>query len=111
MVASSSDAPVTAGDWLQGLATCVDRKGKQTGKVSGADQRISLDQAIHSYTLAGAWQDHAETYKGSLTPGKVADLCVLDERLSSVDSARYNQVEVAMTLIDGQVVHNTLAEL
>ncbi len=104
-VASSSDAPVTEGNWLQGLATCVDRRGKQSGQVSGPEQRIKLDEAIRTYTVAGAWQDRAETVKGSLEPGKLADLCVLDERLSAVGSDKYAGVEVAMTLVDGLVVH------
>ncbi len=105
VVASSSDAPVTEGNWLQGLATCVDRRGKQTGNVSGPEQRISLDEAIRTYTAAGAWQDHAETVKGSLEPGKVADLCVLEERLSELPTEDFAGVQVAMTLVDGTIVH------
>jgi predicted amidohydrolase YtcJ len=104
-VASASDAPVTEGNWLQGLATCLERTGKQTGLVSGPEERIVLDQAIRSYTLTGAWQDHADSYKGSLQVGKVADLCVLDERLSSVPPASFAQAKVAMTLVNGEVVH------
>ena len=105
-MASSSDAPVTAGNWLQGVATCMDRKGKQTGTVSGPEQRISLDQAIRTYTAAGAWQDRAEHYKGTLEVGKVADICVLDERLSSLDTDKFAAVRAALTLVDGNVVHD-----
>ncbi len=108
VVASSSDAPVTEGNWLQGIATCMDRKGKQTGNVSGPDERINLDQAIRTYTWAGAWQDHAEDYKGTIEPGKVADLCVLDERLSSLSTDRFSATQVAMTVVDGHVVHDKL---
>jgi len=104
-VSSSSDAPVTAGNWLQGLATCLERRGKQTGQVSGPEQRINLDQAIRTYTKAPAWQDHADTYKGSLEPGKVADLTVLDERLSAVPPTRFTQAKVVMTILEGDVVH------
>ncbi len=105
-VASSSDAPVTQGNWLQGLATCVERKGKQSGEVSGPEQRITLDQAIRTYTATPAWQDHAEDYKGSLEAGKVADLCVLDERLSAADPSSFAGIKVAMALVDGSVVHD-----
>ena len=106
-VACSSDAPVTAGNWLQGLATCVNRLGKQSGKISGPAQRISLDEAVRTYTMAGAWQDHAEAFKGSLTPGKVADLCILDSQLASIDSTQYTNSKVIMTMVDGKIVYNS----
>ena len=106
-VASSSDAPVTPGSWLQGLATCVDRVSQQTGRVSGPEQRITLDEAIRTYTIAGAWQDHADDYKGSLEPGKVADLVILDERLTSVETSVYPKIQIAATFIDGQQVFDS----
>lgn len=109
IVASSSDAPVTEGNWLQGIATCMDRKGKQTGKVSGPDQRISLDEAIRTYTWAGAWQDRAEQYKGTIETGRMADVCVLDDRLSALPSDRIPAVKVAMTLVDGRIVHEDMS--
>ena len=106
--ASSSDAPVTEGNWLQGIATCMDRRGKQTGEISGPAQRISLDEAIRTYTIAGAWQDHAEHFKGSLEVGKVADFCVLDGRLSSSSTADLPTTKVALTAIDGRIAHDLL---
>ena len=108
ITASSSDAPVTPGNWLQGIATCMDRKGKQSGKVSGPEQRISLDEAVRTYTWAGAWQDRAETFKGSLQPGMLADLCVVDERLSDAETSSIAGAKVCMTLVDGNLVHDTL---
>lgn len=104
MVASSSDAPVTPGNWLQGLATMMERKGKQTGAVSGPAQRISLDEAIRTYTWAGAWQDHAETYKGAIKTGYVGDLTVIDGRLSMAEPDKLAEQSIYMTLVDGQVV-------
>ena len=107
-IASSSDAPVTDGNWLQGTATCMDRRGKQTGKVSGPAQRISLDEAIRTYTIAGAWQDHSEHFKGSLEVGKVADFCVLDGRLSSSPTDQFPSMKVALTAVDGRIVHDRI---
>lgn len=104
VVASGSDAPVTDGDWRQGVATCVLREGKQTHKVSGADQRISLFEALRTYTVGGAWQDRAETWKGTLTVGMAADLFVLEARLRDIDLHDLPKVGVAMTVIDGRVV-------
>ncbi|MGE0554515.1 MAG: amidohydrolase [Gemmatimonadales bacterium] len=104
-VATGSDAPVTDGNWRQGLATCVTRVGKQSGKVSGPDQRITLDQAIRSHTAAGAWQDHAETWKGTLESGMAADLVVLDAAIDQVDPEALGSVGVDLTVVDGKVVH------
>jgi predicted amidohydrolase YtcJ len=104
IVATGSDAPVTDGNWRQGLATCVARKGKQSGAVSGPDQRINLDQAIWSHTAAGAWQDHAERWKGTLTPGMAADLVVLDGAIDRVDPDGIGGMTVDQTVVNGAVV-------
>jgi predicted amidohydrolase YtcJ len=58
VVTNSSDASVTYPDWRQGVESAVLRKDKATGKVLGPEQCISVEQAIRSYTINGAWQDH-----------------------------------------------------
>jgi predicted amidohydrolase YtcJ len=104
VVATGSDAPVTDGNWRQGLATCVTRKGKQTGNVSGPAERISLDQAIWSHTAAGAWQDRAETWKGTLAQGMAGDLVVLDGGIGRVEPEAIGAMKVDLTVVDGRVV-------
>lgn len=104
-VASGSDAPVTAPDWRQGVSTMMLRESKASGRVSGADQCIGLAEALRTYTAAGAWQDFAESWKGTLEPGKVADLCLLDEDLLSLDPHDIPGVTVRMTVLGGRVVH------
>jgi predicted amidohydrolase YtcJ len=80
--------------------------------VSGADQRIGLRPALHSYTTVGAWQDHAERWKGSLERGHVGDVCVLDGRLvgSGGRLARpadeISELGVAMTVVGGEVAYS-----
>jgi predicted amidohydrolase YtcJ len=106
-VASSSDAPVTDANWGKGLAMCVARKGNQSGTVFGPEQRISLHEALATYTATGAWQDRAEDWKGRLIPGFAADLCVLDRSLPEVAPDELPAVGVAMTVVDGRVVHRT----
>ncbi|MBE1582736.1 amidohydrolase [Nonomuraea angiospora] len=104
-VASGSDAPVTAPDWLQGVSTMMLRESKASGKVSGADQCITLTEALRTYTAAGAWQDFAEDWKGTLEPGKVADLCLLDQDLLSLDPHDIPRATVRMTVLGGRVIH------
>jgi predicted amidohydrolase YtcJ len=105
-VASGSDAPVTAPDWRQGVATMMLRESRASGRVSGAGQRIGLAEALRSYTAAGAWQDFAESWKGTLEAGKVADLCLLDEDLLTLDPHAIPRATVRMTVVGGRVVHS-----
>ncbi|MBM4186231.1 MAG: amidohydrolase [Gemmatimonadetes bacterium] len=104
VVATGSDAPVTDGNWRQGIATCVTRLGKQSNRVSGASERITLDEAIRSHTAAGAWQDRAETWKGTLETGMAADLVVLDGTIGKVDPAAIGELGVTTTIVAGKVV-------
>ncbi|MFD0150090.1 amidohydrolase [Streptomyces sp. NPDC055721] len=109
-VASGSDAPVTYPDWRQGVATMMLRESKATGRVSGPEQRIGLAEAIRTYTIDAAWQDFADDWKGSLEPGKVADLCVLDGDLLTADPHGIPEMPVLLTVMDGRVVHDTLRD-
>ncbi|WP_411142484.1 amidohydrolase [Streptomyces sp. x-80] len=107
-VASGSDAPVTSPDWRQGVATMVLRESKAAGRVSGPEQRIGLAEAIRTYTIDAAWQDFADDWKGSLEPGKVADLCVLDGDLLTADPHDIPEMPVVLTVVDGRIVHDDL---
>ena len=104
-VTSSSDAPITPPNWRQGVATAVLRESKASGEVHGPQQRITTLEAIRTYTSNGAWQDGAESWKGSLTPGMVADYCILDDRILDVDPHRIPEVPVAATVVDGRLVY------
>ncbi|MEI5102725.1 amidohydrolase [Streptomyces sp. PmtG] len=109
-VASGSDAPVTHPDWRQGVATMVLRESKAAGRVSGPEQRISLAEAIRTYTIEAAWQDFADDWKGSLEVGKAADLCVLSGDLLNADPRDIPTMPVVMTVMDGRVVHDPLRD-
>ncbi|MFF8712743.1 amidohydrolase [Streptomyces sp. NPDC015184] len=109
-VASGSDAPVTYPDWRQGVATMVLRESKAAGRVSGPEQRIALAEAIRTYTIGAAWQDFADHWKGSLEPGKAADLCVLDGDLLTADPHGIPEMPVVLTVMDGRIVHDTLRD-
>ncbi|MEM7271486.1 MAG: amidohydrolase [Actinomycetota bacterium] len=109
VLAASSDAPVCEPNWRHGVAGAVLRE-TDDGEVYGADQRIRVDEAIHAYTAAGAWQDDADGWKGSIDVGKVADLCVVDARLSTDDPRTFADAAVSLTMVDGVVVHGALEE-
>ena len=106
-MAASSDAPVCEPNWRHGIAGAVLRETAD-GEVYGADQQIAVSEALDAYTAAGSWQDGCEAWKGRLAPGMVADLCVVDARLSTDDPHTFEDADVSLTMVDGLVVHGEL---
>lgn len=105
-VTNSSDGPVTYPNWLNGVAGAVLRESKATGKVSGPEQRITVAEAIRTYTINGAWQDHQEAIKGSIEEGKLADFCIIDKDILSIDPHRIRDIKVLMTIVGGRIVYD-----
>lgn len=104
-VSSSSDAPAVRPDWLRGVSAMMLRESKATGNVSGPGETVSLEEAVRAYTVSPAWQDFAETWKGSIEPGKAADLCVLGGDLGRTDPHDIPGLPIDMTVFDGDVVY------
>jgi predicted amidohydrolase YtcJ len=104
-VTNSSDASVTYPDWRQGVETAVLRKDKATGDVLGADQCISVEQAIQSYTINGAWQDHQDDIRGSIEPGKLADFTIIGEDILTIDPNQIHAIPILFTIVNGKIVY------
>ena len=71
------------------------------------DQRLTIEEAIEAYTKAPAWASFEEEKKGTITPGKLADLAVFDTNLVEVGRsapARLLEARVLYTLAGGKVV-------
>ena len=105
-MSGASDAPGVEPDWLLGIQSAVLRKSKASGVVRGAEQRVSVPEALRFYTLEGAWQDHMETRKGSLEPGKLADFCVLDQDLLAVPAEELGEIRTIATVVGGRFSHD-----
>jgi predicted amidohydrolase YtcJ len=103
VLSASSDAPCTYPSWLQGVQSAVLRESKATGTVYSPDQRLSVEEAIRMYTIGGAWQDGRENVKGSLEPGKLADLCVLEQDITAVEQHEIAAVRNVLTVMDGEI--------
>lgn len=103
-VSSASDAPVTFPNWLQGVMAAVLREG-MFGGVAGEAERITLPEALATYTRTPAWQDHAERWKGTLAEGMAADICVVGGDVLRVDPHELVNLPVNATVVGGQVVH------
>jgi predicted amidohydrolase YtcJ len=89
---------------LVGLYAATTRKG-MSGTVYGAEEKISMREAIQGYTQNGAYFTFEEKYKGTLGAGMLADLVVLSDDLLTVDPARVLEVQTEMTILGGRVVY------
>jgi predicted amidohydrolase YtcJ len=69
------------------------------------EQKITVAEAIRGFTMGSAFASFDEKTKGSIEPGKLADLAVLSDDLFSIDPVRINETKVLMTVFDGRVVY------
>ncbi len=103
-VVGSSDAPVTHYAPLFGIEQALTR-ATSDGQVCGPDERVDLTTAIRMHTINGAFASFEEHLKGSLEPGKLADLVVLGEDIARVPVKDLRHLPVAMTIVGGEVVY------
>jgi predicted amidohydrolase YtcJ len=103
-LAGSSDSPVSDFNPWAGIYAAVTRI-TVTGRVLGEDQRISAREAIRSYTIGGAFVSGRERKLGSLEPGKLADLIVLDHGPFEIPVVDLRDVKPTATMLGGRWVH------
>jgi hypothetical protein len=89
---------------MVGLYAAVTRKG-MSGQVYGPDEIITIEEAIRAYTLTGAYLNFEEEVKGSLEPGKFADMIVLSNDILTIDPERIMDIEVEQTYVNGKLVY------
>jgi predicted amidohydrolase YtcJ len=102
VVANGTDAPVEEVDPLPGYYALVTRRQKN-GEVFYGDQRMTREQALRAYTYNGAYAAFEEKSRGSLTPGKLADITVLSADITKVPEEEIRQAEVLYTIAGGKV--------
>jgi len=105
-LAFGSDWPVAPLDPVLGIYAAATRRTLD-GKNSGGwipEQRITVAQAVHAYTVASAFAEHQETVKGSIEPGKLADLVVLSDDIFSIPPESIQNTKVDLTIFDGRVI-------
>ena len=89
------------------LWSAVARSERRTGKVLGPDQRLSRLEALRVFTLGGAYFCFDEDRRGSLEPGKLADLAVLSDDLLTVPEDQIPDLHSLLTMVGGKIVHRT----
>ncbi|HEX6045909.1 MAG TPA: amidohydrolase [Pyrinomonadaceae bacterium] len=71
------------------------------------EQKISVEESVRAYTLGSAYAEFQENVKGSITPGKLADLVILSRDIFKIDPKEIENVEVMLTMVDGRVVYES----
>ena len=89
---------------LMGIQGMVTRVG-WNGETWGANQRISVDEALQVNTINGAYNSHEETIKGSITAGKLADFVILADDPHSVPREKIKDIEIVRTFTGGSPVY------
>jgi predicted amidohydrolase YtcJ len=103
-VAGSSDRPVADGAPLRAVQFMVTRRSS-SGAVIGADEAITVEQALRAYTVDAARACGLDDVAGSLTPGRAADLVVLDADPRAVDPDTIGDIGVVTTVLAGEPTH------
>jgi predicted amidohydrolase YtcJ len=103
-VAGTSDSPVSAARPLLRIESMVTRRCDSNGKVYGAKQRTTPEQALAAWTRGSAYAGFDEQTRGSLEPGKQADFLVLSADPTTVAAERIRSIEVETTVVEGRVV-------
>ena len=102
VVAGSSDFPLAPPDPLAGICAAVTRQA-ETGEILLPQEGITAEQALRLFTQNGALSAFEEQEKGSLTPGKLADLVVLSGDPTTLREEEIKDIRVMMTIINGEV--------
>jgi predicted amidohydrolase YtcJ len=101
----SSDRPVVAGAPLLGIADMVNRR-TASGAPFNPGEAISAEAALRAWTWGSAYASRQEHVKGSIAPGKLADLVVLSEDPTAVSPDRIAGLEVLATIVDGRFAYD-----
>jgi len=106
-VAFGTDAPVEILNPMDGLYAAVTRKnrGGESGNGWIPQEKLTMEEAIELYTLGSAYASFEEELKGSIQPGKLADMAVLSQNLLEISEDKIQETEVVYTIFDGRVIY------
>jgi predicted amidohydrolase YtcJ len=105
IVANGSDAPVEELDPLAGIAAGV-RRTIDERPAWRPDEAVTVEQALQAATVAPVWLAGDERRRGTLVPGRLADLVVLDRDPVTCPAEELGEIEVVATMVGGRWVHN-----
>ncbi len=108
-LAFGSDWPVVTLNPWPGVQMAMTRQTTDSKPTGGflPQQRLSLEDTIHAYTLGAAIAGRNEAAEGSLETGKLADLIVISQDLFQIEPTQISKTEVLLTMVDGKVVYES----
>lgn len=98
------DSPVKMPNQMLAIHNAVNRQ-TQSGRILGADQRLTAMEALKAVTINSAYQYFEEDEKGSIEEGKVADFVILDRNPLDVDSLEIKEIKVLETIKEGNTIY------
>ncbi len=104
VICNGTDAPVENVDPIPNFYASVTRKTKE-GWAFYPEQKMTREEALKSYTINSAYATFEEKIKGTLTPGKLADIVVLSKNILSVPENEIPNTKVLYTIIGGKIVY------
>ena len=102
-LAAASDSPVVNNNPVMGIYGGVNRL-TASGKKMSPEQAISVMDVLKMYTIEAAYHTHEENIKGSITPGKLADMVILNDDPANVPAEGIKDIKVEMTIIGGKII-------
>lgn len=107
-LAFGSDWTIAPLDPLTGIYAAVTRRTLDGKNPNGwqPQQKITVAETVRAYTVGSAYAEFSETVKGSITPGKLADLVILDRDIFTIDPVEILNARVTVTIMDGKIVYN-----
>jgi hypothetical protein len=109
VISNGTDAPVEDVDPIASYYATVSRKMKN-GEVFFPEQRLNRMEALQTYTINAAYAGFEEDIKGSLTPGKLADITVLSKDILTIPEDEIPTAQVAYTIVGGKVMYRSGAD-
>ncbi len=112
VIAFGTDWPAGPLNPMLGLYAAVTRRDT-TGYPSEGwypQERITIEEAIEAYTLGSAYAEFMDKEKGSLEPGKLADIVILDQNVLEIASESILKTRVVYTILDGQLIYQNNGE-
>ncbi|HUU28283.1 MAG TPA: amidohydrolase [archaeon] len=105
-IAFGTDCPVEPMDPMEGLYAAVTRKDRKGEEGDGwfPEEKLTMQEAIELYTLGPAYASFEEDIKGSIEPGKLADMVVLSQNLFEIPESEIMKTRVVYTIFDGKII-------
>jgi predicted amidohydrolase YtcJ len=104
-VAFGTDYPVEAITPFRGIFAGITRSNEAATKSYFPQDKLTIGQVLFAYTQGSAYAEFAESFKGKLIPGYVADFVVLDRDLTKVNAPEILRTHVLRTVVDGRTVY------